>query len=914
MNHIKPATKTVLVLAGLLLIALTGIQRALAQRALTPAASASPIHPTFALLDANSENVVTSGGAVSTLKTCGQCHDTDFIASHSFHADLGLSAYAPTTASMDSSDGLFGQWDPLTYRYLSEAGDGRLDLSTPGWLLLNGSRVVGGGPATTSRAGTPLASIPPDAGNPESSILQDGQAVAWDWNQSGTMEMDCFICHLARPNNEARLAAIQRGEFNWAGTATLINTGIVERSTLGTNGYYYNPEAFDSAGELTSDFVTIQDPANSNCAQCHGAVHTDKSPLALTGCSLDNPQTATTGQVISSQKISESGMNLESKSTLTRAWDIHSERGVKCTDCHYSLNNPTYYQENASNRPSHLLFDPRRLDIGDYLKQPDHNFARGQSAQYNVAPQLKGTMRRCDSCHDAPKAHADWLPNVDTHMKNVACETCHIPQTYAPAIQSYDWTVLTPNGEPVRVCRGVDGNPNDIDSLVTGFLPAVLDRTNTDGSRLLAPYNLITTYYWVYDDANGKRPVRLVDLEAAYLQNGSYKSGIVSVFDTNGNGSLEQNELRIDSDAKQKAVAAQLAALGLENPRIEGTVQPYSLNHDVADGGHALSTCTACHSDNSRLNGPVKLADYAPNSVLPVFAKDNNVVSSGQVYEGADGALYYRAAPSADKLYVFGNSRVNWIDWLGGLFFAAVVLGVAGHGTLRYVSGRQPARRPSAQMRLERVYMYEAYRRFWHWLQTLAIVILLLTGLVIHRPDLFGLFSFRYMVTIHNVVAALLALNAALSLFYHLTTGKIHQFIPRPYGFFDDAIEQSKYYLRGIFTGQGHPFAKTPETRMNPLQQMTYFGILNVLLPLQMLTGILMWGVQKWPQLAAALGGLPLLAPFHTFVAWVFAAFIIGHVYLTTTGATPLEAMRGMITGWEDVTVHEKKELKGRKK
>ena len=44
-----------------------------------------------------------------------------------------------------------------------------------------------------------------------------------------------------------------------------------------------------------------------------------------------------------------------------------------------------------------------------------------------------------------------------------------------------------------------------------------------------------------------------------------------------------------------------------------------------------------------------------------------------------------------------------------------------------------------------------------------------------------------------------------------------------------------------------HPFEKRPDSRMNPIQKATYFGILNVLLPLQILTGALMWGVQKLP-------------------------------------------------------------------
>jgi thiosulfate reductase cytochrome b subunit len=66
-----------------------------------------------------------------------------------------------------------------------------------------------------------------------------------------------------------------------------------------------------------------------------------------------------------------------------------------------------------------------------------------------------------------------------------------------------------------------------------------------------------------------------------------------------------------------------------------------------------------------------------------------------------------------------------------------------------------------------------------------------------------------------------------------------------------------------------------------------------------------MWGVQKFPAIADWFGGLPVLAPFHSIVAWTFATFIVGHVYMTTTGATPVEAVRAMVTGYEDVEVHE---------
>jgi Ni/Fe-hydrogenase b-type cytochrome subunit len=252
-------------------------------------------------------------------------------------------------------------------------------------------------------------------------------------------------------------------------------------------------------------------------------------------------------------------------------------------------------------------------------------------------------------------------------------------------------------------------------------------------------------------------------------------------------------------------------------------------------------------------------------------------------------------------MYIFGSSRVNWIDWLGALMFVGSLLGVVGHGTLRFLALRK---QPKGQAPTERIYMYESYRRFWHWLQTVAIVVLLFTGLIIHRPDMFGLFSFRGVVTVHNVVAFILVVNALLSVFYHIATERIQEYILRPYGFFDDAILQAKYYISGIFHGEGHPFEKRPDNRMNLIQKVTYFGILMVLLPLQILTGALMWSVQEFPAISSLFGGLPSLAPFHSLIAWMFATFIIVHVYMTTTAATPLEAMRAMITGYEEVEMH----------
>jgi thiosulfate reductase cytochrome b subunit len=597
-------------------------------------------------------------------------------------------------------------------------------------------------------------------------------------------------------------------------------------------------------------------------------------------------------------------MNLANKEQLTRSWDIHAERLLDCTDCHYSTNNPVYYQETDATKPDHLIFDPRRIKFGEYLQTPLHQFARGNSAQNLAASDLNYTMRDCADCHDPGSSH-DWLPYQDSHLAAVSCETCHIPQLYSSANMQHDWTVLQIDGTAQKECRGTDqGDLTSMGALLTGYQPVQIAGPDGNGGVELSPHNLITTWFWVYGDP--PRPVRLADLEDAYFENGNYHPGILDRFDENQDGTLAKSELKIDTPAKEQFVRDRLTRLGLSNPRITGEIQAYSIHHDVAAADWALKDCTACHNADSQLSQAIMLSSYSPNGVQPEFVSGSDRSFTGQININDSGAVYYQPNTALDELYIFGRDRVRWIDLGGGLLFLGVLLGVMTHGGLRMYTNSKTTT-TAAQPTSEKIYMYSAYERFWHWLQTAAILLLLTTGLAIHRPDSFGFLDFRGVVLVHNVVAVILGLNAGLSLFFHLASGEIKQYIPRPRGFFDRSIAQALYYLKGIFNGEDHPFEKTPEKKLNPLQQITYFGLLNLLLPLQGITGILMWGVQRWPGIATWFGGLPVLAPFHTLVAWLFAAFIVLHVYLTTTGHTTLSGIEAMITGWEEIESHQTK-------
>jgi len=200
--------------------------------------------------------------------------------------------------------------------------------------------------------------------------------------------------------------------------------------------------------------------------------------------------------------------------------------------------------------------------------------------------------------------------------------------------------------------------------------------------------------------------------------------------------------------------------------------------------------------------------------------------------------------------------------------------------------------------------LYTFHERAWHAVQAITILGLLLTGAEIHAPERMQLFGFRNAVFTHNALATVLLLNALMGLFYFFTSGLIRQFGPRPRDFVSMSIAQLRYYTHGMFHDAPHPMQHDAEHKLNPLQQVTYLAILNVLLPVQVVSGVLIWGAQHWPSLIAQFGGLTWLAPLHALTAWFFLAFTVMHVYLTTTGDTLTANIEAMVTG--DLKVHDR--------
>jgi thiosulfate reductase cytochrome b subunit len=650
--------------------------------------------------------------------------------------------------------------------------------------------------------------------------------------------------------------------------------------------------AYDETGKLYREAIRISAPRDENCAACHGIIHEGEAPLSIppgfgprSGPATEGGYDLTldTGVIVSPQDIARSYLNLLAKTGLTYPWDVHARRLVACVDCHYAPNNLAKAEVKHAEL-GFLVEDPRRIPISQFLHEPDHRLAAAT----------------CRSCHDPLKAH-DFLPYKQRHFDALECQACHVPHPMGPAARTIDATVITTDGRPLVQYRGTDPQADEPfnAAFARGYSPILLPRRDPGGETRLAPFNVVDTWFWSDGPGGSALPADMI--ARAYLDGDRCDARILAVFDGDDDGRLSPAELRLDTASKTDLVRSRLRDLGVDDPRIRREVVFHPITHGVQAGEQVQGDCVSCHGRQSRLSAGLALASYIPAGADPSSRTpsiDPGLHARIDTGHGDAVVLPEQVAGA----YVFGHSRRGWADRLGLLVLIAALLGIVAHALLRIVSrhARSEAAR-AARAATKRVYMYSAYERIWHWLMGLSILALVVTGLQVHFAGAWNLIALPKAVAIHNFFAVVLTANAFLSLFYHVTTSAIRRFLPPKQSLIERVTAQAQYYARGIFLGLPHPSPKTPERRLNPLQQLTYLALLNILFPIQVVTGVLIWGASRWPQLAQATGGLAFVAPLHSLCAWLFLAFFFLHVYLTTTGHTVWSSISAMIHGYEEI-------------
>jgi Ni/Fe-hydrogenase b-type cytochrome subunit len=221
------------------------------------------------------------------------------------------------------------------------------------------------------------------------------------------------------------------------------------------------------------------------------------------------------------------------------------------------------------------------------------------------------------------------------------------------------------------------------------------------------------------------------------------------------------------------------------------------------------------------------------------------------------------------------------------------------------------ARRPATE--LVRTYVWELPIRIAHWLIFFAFVTLALTGLYIHRPFLLPSGQAPFLM--------------ATVRFVHVVAGfvLIGAFALRVYWFFKGNFwsRWSSYIPihRNQWSGMGsmvefYSFLRfEPGHRVghNPLAALTYF-IIYALFLVEILTGLALYSrVLGNPVLTQFIGWLPqlidpqYLRAVHFFLMFVFASFVLFHVYLSVL--VSIEEENGLLdsifSGWKFVPAGE---------
>lgn len=181
-----------------------------------------------------------------------------------------------------------------------------------------------------------------------------------------------------------------------------------------------------------------------------------------------------------------------------------------------------------------------------------------------------------------------------------------------------------------------------------------------------------------------------------------------------------------------------------------------------------------------------------------------------------------------------------------------------------------------------------------HFLNTLFLLLIIRTALSIRskkRPPAFvtprrGVLGqpprrIGINVWLHNTVDVLWIVNGAVYITLLFTTGQWMRIVPTTWEVFPNAISATLQYL--TFTWP----VENPWVAYNSLQVLAYFGVVFVLAPLAIVTGLRL--SSAWPLDAPRLNRVLPEQPIrrlHDLVLFLFLAFIVVHVDLVLfTGA-----------------------------
>jgi len=384
-------------------------------------------------------------------------------------------------------------------------------------------------------------------------------------------------------------------------------------------------------------------------------------------------------------------------------------------------------------------------------------------------------------------------------------------------------------------------------------------------------------YLKFFDTATGKV---LSEREIASIL-GTGQAELRDLLNTHGPGADSAGLSYILKKLNEKRAGPGVTYLG----RVDAT--RYSGAHDLALKKNALKECESCHRDQK----------FVRNITLVTVSADKGAATygSGPADTGEIGPAW-----ALRNFRLMGSSRVRLLDILGIAMIAGALMFPLMHTAVRVLTARLRTSATHAGAGEAERYIQTLPVRLWHWVHVLAFISLIVTGLEIHFGRFTEVLKFKSAVSLHNICGFLLIADLSIWLVYYVFFANIRIYLPLDLRkFFSGAIRQVRHYGYGIFVGERDPHHISPDSKFNALQQSAYFGVMFFMLPLQIISGVLLWDVGRFSRVIGLCGGIAVVDAVHLMVSYALTAFLIVHVYFTTLGKTPLQHIRAMITGYE---------------
>lgn len=195
--------------------------------------------------------------------------------------------------------------------------------------------------------------------------------------------------------------------------------------------------------------------------------------------------------------------------------------------------------------------------------------------------------------------------------------------------------------------------------------------------------------------------------------------------------------------------------------------------------------------------------------------------------------------------------------------------------------------------------LYPFWLRLWHWANAALFLVLIVTGLAMHYSSPANtLLPFQTARLLHNTTGIALALAYLYFVLGNLLSPNGKHYVPTRRELTEGLFRQMKFYLVGIFRGDPHPHHHSDEFKFNPLQKITYLGIMYIAAPVVIVSGLMLLFPEMAPKRVWNFAGILPVAVLHSAAGFFVSLFLVGHVYLASTGDTVTENYRAMVTGY----------------